>query len=268
MTDFDTVFTAKPPIIGMVHLLPLPETPHFGGDLSALCDRAEQDAGVLIQAGVDALIIENFGDEPYFIGEPTPAQFAVMARAVTQIRQMTDMPIGINVQFNAWQAEIAIAYACQAQFVRVEVFVDTVISAQGQVLPCSAQIMRYRRALGATDVQIWADIQTKYTQNLLQQPITQSARDAVNAGADVIIITGAATGQETPLSVVQEVKNVCSIPVLVGSGTTQKTLPDMLALADGAIVGSALKEDGLASNPVSLSRTQLFMDTVRSLRGN
>ena len=106
--SFESLFKNGAPIVGMVHLLALPETPDFGGDLAAIYTRAEQDTAALIEAGVDALIIENFGDEPYFNGEPTAAQFAVMAHATTRIRQITDMPIGINVQFNAWQAEVGI----------------------------------------------------------------------------------------------------------------------------------------------------------------
>ena len=264
--SFASHFTDGPPIIGMVHLLALPETPHFNGRLEAIYTQAEQDARALVEAGIDALIIENFGDEPYYNGEPTAAQFATIAHITTRIRQMTDMPIGINVQFNAWQAEVALAYACDAQFIRVEVFVDTVISAQGQVAPCSAQIMRYRRALGASDMQIWADIQTKYTQNILSQPITQSAIDATQAGADALIVTGGATGQQTPLSVVQEVKTVTTLPVLVGSGTTLDSLGDVLRIADGAIVGSALKKDGNAANPVSRKRTQAFMQKAWEIR--
>ena len=145
-----TIFGDQKPIIGMVHLLPLPESPRFGGSLDDIYARAEADASALIEAGVHGLIIENFGDEPYLIGEPTPTQLTLMASITQSIRAMTDLPLGINVQFNAWMAEIAIAYACRAQFVRVEAFVDTVISAQGTVPPCSAQIMRYRQALGAT----------------------------------------------------------------------------------------------------------------------
>ena len=260
---FHELFPKSKPIIGMVHLLPLPESPHFVGDIQAIIQRAIDDTQALITADVDALIIENFGDEPYLIGEPTPAQFALMARVATQIHQMTDKPIGINVQFNAWRAEIALAYACHAQFIRVEVFVDTVLSAQGQVNPCSAQLMRYRQALGAKNIHIWADIQTKYTQNLLPQSITQSAKDAVNAGADVLIVTGSATGQATPLEMVGEVKSVVSNPVLVGSGTTLSNVKNVLQIADGAIVGSALKVDGKASNAVSLERSRAFMQKAR-----
>lgn len=262
--QFDNLFSHPKPIIGMVHLLPLPETPHFGGSLEAIFARAEADAAALIEAGVQGVIIENFADEPYFVGEPTPAQLAVMAAVAASIRKMTDLPIGINVQFNAWRAEIAVAYACRAQFVRVEVFVDTVISAQGMVQPCSAQIMRYRQMLGAADIQLWADIQTKYTQNILPQPLTQSALDAQNAGADALIVTGAATGQATPLEAVAEVKRVAKIPVLVGSGTTSANVTEVLKIADGAIVGSALKEGGDAYQAVSLARAQAFMAAARA----
>jgi membrane complex biogenesis BtpA family protein len=254
-----SLFEGQKPIIGMVHLLPLPQSPGFAGSLDAIHARAESDATALIEAGVQGLIIENFGDEPYLIGEPTPAQLATMAAVASSIRAKTDLPLGINVQFNAWQAEIALAYACRAQFVRVEVFVDSVLSAQGSVAPCSAQITRYRKMLGAGDIQLWADVQTKYTRNMLAQPLTQSAHDAQLAGADALIVTGAATGQTTPLDAVAEVKTVVDIPVLVGSGTTAKNVAEVLAQADGAIVGSALKEGGQASNPVSPERAGAFM---------
>jgi len=259
-----TLFKQHKPIIGMVHLRPLPESPHFDGDLDALYQQAETDARILIEAGVDALIVENLGDEPYLIGEPTPTQLAVMASIAGHIRSMSAVPLGVNVQFNAWQAEIALAYAVRAQFVRVEVFVDTVVSAQGIVHPCSAQITRYRRQLGASSVELWADIQTKYTQNVIPQSIVQSAVDAQAAGAAVLIVTGSATGQATPLDVVQEVKQKATIPVVVGSGTTTANVQHVLQIADGAIVGSALKLGGRASNPVSGEETRAFMQAARA----
>jgi len=258
-----TLFEHTRPIIGMVHLRPLPESPGFDGDLNAIYSQAEADARALLDAGVDALIVENLGDEPYLIGEPTALQVAAMANAAARIRAMTDSPLGVNVQFNAWQAEIALAYAVQAQFVRVEVFVDTVISAQGMVQPCSAQITRYRKQLGA-NVELWADVQTKYTQNVLPQAITQSAVDAQTAGAAVLIVTGAATGQATPLEAVAEVKDVVQIPVVVGSGTTIENVSQVLQIADGAIVGSALKEGGRAENPVSAETARAFMQAARA----
>ncbi|MDH3676599.1 MAG: tryptophan synthase subunit alpha, partial [Anaerolineae bacterium] len=129
--------------------------------------------------------------------------------------------------------------------------------------PCSAQLTRYRRALGAEGVQLWADVQTKYTANLVSQPLSQSAIDAKAAGAEALIVTGAATGQATPLEAVAEVKQVVDLPVLVGSGTTIENVRQVLATADGAIVGSSLKEDGSAENRVSKAATEAFMKAAR-----
>ena len=256
---FDHLFPEQKPIIGMVHLLPLPGAPAYGGEIELIYEQALWEAKVLADASVDALIVENLGDEPYQIGEPTPEVLAIMAGVTRSVRQAVRIPVGVNVQFNAWQAEVAIAHTCGADFIRVEVFVDTVVSAQGIVNPCSAQIARYRKALNAESVAFWADVQTKYTTNLVPQSIRQSAVDAYNAGADVIIVTGAATGQATPLDAVREVKAVVPIPVVVGSGTNIDNVRDVLAVADGAIVGSALKEGGKAENRVSPAAVEAFL---------
>ncbi len=257
------MFGDETPIIGMVHLLPLPGTPAYRGSISAIYDRALADAEALQLAGVNALIVENFGDEPYLIGEPEPAQLALMAGITREVERVVDMPVGVNVQFNAWRAEVALALACEVQFMRVEVFVDTVISAQGTVQPCSAQITRYRKQLSAEHVQIWADIQTKYTTNIVPQSLEQSAKDAQNAGADALIVTGGATGEATPLDAVRQAKGASSLPVYVGSGTTAENVRDVLVVADGAIVGSSLKVDGIAANPVDAERAASFMRAAR-----
>jgi membrane complex biogenesis BtpA family protein len=262
--DLSSLFERSKPIIGMLHLLPLPGSPRFEGNINVIYERAEWEAGILAEAGVDGIIVENFGDEPYLIGEPTSAQLALMAGITCQASRNVNVPIGVNVQFNAWQAELAIAYACGATFIRVEIFVDTAISAQGIVQPCSAQITRYRKALGAESVALWADVQTKYTTNLLSQSLIQSALDAEAAGADALIVTGAATGQATPLEAIAEAKQAVSIPVIAGSGTTIKNVADVLAVADGAIVGSALKEGGRASNRVSPDAAKAFMRAARA----
>lgn len=261
--SFTDLFGEKKPVIGMVHLLALPGAPRYQGSLAEIYGRAVWEARSLSENGVEALIVENFADEPFQIGEPEPVQAAAMAGILRDVRQAVSIPVGLNVQFNAWQAEMAIAHACGADFIRVEVFVDTVVSAQGLVLPCSAGITRLRRELDAR-VQIWADIQTKYTTNLVAQPLTQSAIDAQNAGADALIVTGAATGQATPLEAVAEVKQVVKLPVLVGSGTTIQNVRQCLAIADGAIVGSALKEGGSAWNKVSAGQTRAFMDAAHA----
>jgi uncharacterized protein len=260
-----TIFTTDKPIIGMVHLRPLPGSPRYDGNLNEIYAQAEWEAQTLSNAGADGLIVENLGDEPYRVGEPDPIQFAMMAAITRQVQQTVSIPVGVNVQFNAWQSELAIAHACQADFVRVEVFVDTVVSAQGIVHPCSAQITRYRKELNSR-VALFADIQTKYTTNIVPQPLTQSAIDAQNAGADALIVTGAATGAATPLDAVIEVKSVVNLPVLVGSGTSLQNVEQVLSIADGAIVGSALKEESNAENRISADETQAFMAAAQKAR--
>lgn len=258
-----SLFASNRPIVGMVHLLALPESPAYRGNLDAIFERALREAAALQKAGVDALIVENFGDEPYLPAELTTAQVALMAAITRDVIRTVSIPVGVNCQFNAWQSEIAVAHACGAAFIRVEVFVDTVMLAQGTVQPCSAQIRRYQQQLGAHQVALWADIQTKYTRNLLPQSIEQSAQDAQAAGADVLIVTGAATGKATPLDVVAQVKQVASIPVVVGSGTNAANVKQVLEVADGAIVGSSLKAGGRAENEVSFEATQAFMKLAR-----
>jgi membrane complex biogenesis BtpA family protein len=257
------LFSSKRPIIGMIHLLPLPEAPLYQGNLDAIYERAMREAAALQSAGVDALIVENLGDEPYLPAELTPAQLALMAAITRDVIRAVSIPVGVNCQFNAWQSEIAVAHASRAAFIRVEVFVDTVLMAQGLVHPCSAQIRRYQQTLGAQNVALWADIQTKYTRNILPQTIEQSALDAQAAGADVLIVTGAATGKATPLDVVAQVKQVASIPVVVGSGTNAANVTQVLSVADGAIVGSSLKEGGRAENEVSSQAAKAFMAAAR-----
>jgi len=249
----------------MVHLKALPGSPRFGQNLEAIYERALREASALEAAGVSALIVENFGDEPHQIGNLDAVPVALMTAVLARVVESVAIPVGVNVQFNAWEQEIALAYACGADFMRTEVFVDTVVMAQGIVHPCCAKLTRMRKQLEA-HVQIWADIQTKYTQNLVPQPLTQSAKDAVDAGADALIVTGAATGAATPLDQVADVKAVVQLPVLVGSGTNLKNVNDVLDVADGAIVGSALKKGGSAWNEVSLEASQAFMRAAHGAR--
>jgi membrane complex biogenesis BtpA family protein len=206
--------------------------------------------------------VENFGDEPYQIGEPPAEQLALMAAVTRHVVERVNIPVGVNVQFNAWQAEIAIAYSCEADFVRVEVFVDTVVSAQGLIQPCSALITRHREALGAKNVSIWADLQTKYTTNIIPQAIAQSAIDAYSAGADALIVTGGATGQAAPLDDVKQVREAVDLPVLVGSGTDIDNVAQVLETADGAIVGSSLKQGGRVKNRVSKEAVEAFLQAA------
>lgn len=240
-------------------MLPLPDSPKFSGNIDAIIGLAEWEANSLNKAGIDGLIIENYNDEPFTLNEPSSEQLALMASITTIVRRQITIPIGVNVHFNAWRAEIALAYACQAQFVRIEVFIDTVVTTAGIVQPCSAEVTRYRKEIGASSVALWVDLHPKFSRNLISTSLSESARMAKDSMADAVIVTGQATGITTPLKDVQTVKEVIDLPVLVGSGATVKNIQSILETAAGVIVGSAFKEDGNVYNKVSPAAVASFL---------
>ena len=250
-------------IVGMVHLLPLPGSPRYAGSIEAILDAALADASALAEGGVDALIVENLGDLPYPTS-PTPLPtLLAMTRIAAAVCDKVKLPIGINVRFNDFRSELAMALACAATFVRVEAFVDNLLTDSGIIPACAADATRYRQAIGAAGVQIWADVQVKESMPLGERPLVEAARAAQKNLAEAIIVTGQETGAETPLEAVKAVKSVVRCPVLVGSGVNVQNAASMLAVADGAIVGSALKFDGKAENRVDRARVRALMDVLR-----
>ncbi len=237
-------------IIGMVHCLPLPGTSGFDGDYQKILDRAVQDAVTLEKAGVDALIVENMGDTPFsaFLDK---AQTAALTAAAVRVREAVKIPIGIDAAFNDCEASLAIAGIVGADFIRVPVFVDTVLFTDGIIYPCARKCMNFRKEMGLKHVKILADVQVKHATMLNPQiTVEMSAKDAAGNGADAIIVTGAVIGMETPIDMLKRVQSVVHIPVLAGSGVNHKNIHEQLQIADGCIIGSSLKKDGILTNPI------------------
>lgn len=238
-------------VIGMVHCLPLPGTVRYDGNRERIFAQAVQDARTLEDAGVDAVIVENMGDDPFGVTLDT-AQVAALAIAAAKVREAVGIPVGIDAAFCDYQASLSIAHTVGAEFVRIPVFVDTVEFYGGLIQPCARACMTYRKQLGAGDVMILADVQVKHTHMLLPHvSVEQSARNAAACGADAIIVTGSAIGMETPIQMIQRVKKAVSIPVIAGSGVNAANIREQLGIADGAIIGSSLKEGGVLANPIS-----------------
>lgn len=249
-------------VIGMVHLQALPGTKNFQDNLDEVYRQALQDAKTLEEAGVDALMVENMGDVPFaeiLDVEQTAALAAISAR----IKDEVNIPIGIDAAFNDYKAALAIAKSVDAAFVRIPVFVDTVVFDGGIVEPCARKAVAYRQKLKAENVEIYADVQVKHSHPLLTSvSIEESAKNAEMAGADAVIVTGTAIGSETPIELIKNVRKSVSIPLIVGSGVNAQNIAAQLADADGAIVGSSLKEGGLHA-PVSKARTKELMNALR-----
>lgn len=238
-------------VIGMVHCLALPGTSGYGGDLDKIYTQAVQDAKTLERCGVDAIIVENMGDGPFGV-EMEEIQRITLTVAVQEVRKAVSLPVGIDAAFSDWEASLAIAVATGSQFVRIPVFVDTVEFYGGIINPCAKDCMRYRHALGADDIMVLGDIQVKHTNMLLPHvTIEKSAKNAEDCGADGIIVTGSAIGTETPIDMISKVKQVVKVPVIAGSGVGAGNIKSQLQIADGAIIGSSLKEGGVLSNPIS-----------------
>jgi len=262
--NLSDLFAHPKPLIGMVHLLPLPGSAGYRGDMDTAIKRALADVAALEGAGFDGAIVENFGDVPYRVGSNQTESRVAMARIVCEVSHVCSIPLGVNVQFNDYEAELAIARFCGASFFRVEVFVDNVATPGGFCPACAPELSRLRAASGGAPPYIFADIHVKETTLIAPTTLEVSAKNAETAGADALIVTGSGTGEATPLDDVRRVKQASVLPVLVGSGLTVATAPQVLAVADGAIVGSSTKVGGIVTNPVDPVAAALM---VRAARG-
>lgn len=249
-------------IIGMVHCAPLPTTAGFDGDYQAIIDKAVMDALTLERAGVDAVMVENMGDTP-FSEHLNKAQVAALATVAYAVKKAVKIPMGIDAAFNDCEAGLSIAAIVGADFVRIPVFVDTIVFSDGIIYPCAKKCMEYRKQLGKEEIKILADIQVKHAHMLLPQiTIESSAKEAASNGADCIIVTGSQIGEETPIEMIQRVKKTVNIPVLAGSGVKAENIREQMKIADGAIIGSGLKEQGIISNPISYDLTRRVMEKL------
>ncbi len=250
-------------VVGMVHLLPLPGSPRWGGSMNRVVDRAALDARTLIEGGLHGVMIENFGDVPYFPG-PVPAEtVAAMATVVTALRREVEVPLGVNVLRNDGPSALAVAAAAGAAFIRVNVHTGSMFTDQGLISGKAHETLRLRTTLRAP-VAVFADVLVKHATPPPGTRVEHAARDAHERGlADALIVSGDSTGLPTDPAVVTRVREaVREVPIWVGSGVTPETARLHLRTADGIIVGSALEQDGVAGRAVDAERVRRFMDAV------
>jgi membrane complex biogenesis BtpA family protein len=265
----DALFGVPKPIVGMVHLPPLPGTPLYNeaAGIDGIVGRVRADVSALCAGGVDALLFCNEGDRPYALQAP-PDAVATMARVITTAAP-ADRPFGVDYLWDA-QAAIAIAYATGARFVR-EVFTGTYESDMGLWSPDAAAILRYRRQIGAQHIKLFFNVLPEFASPLGTRPLGARARSAVFSSlADVLLVSGMTAGTETDLVRLREVKEAVgeSVPVFANTGVRAETVEQYLAIADGAIVGSAFKHDGQTWNAVDQRRVERFMKTVQGIRAS
>jgi len=253
----------------MVHLLPLPGSPG-ACPLDEVLARALSDAEVLLDAGFDGLVVENFGDTPFHKDRVEPVTVAAMTRVAAALRKLGGRETGlcINVLRNDARAALAVASAVSAQAIRVNVHCGARLTDQGVIEGRAAETLRLRDAWSATDVAIWADLAVKHSTALGSPPrpfAEEAAELAGRAGADALIVTGAATGASASLERVAEAASAApGLPVLVGSGVGVADVASVLTVAHGAIVGTAVKLGGVSTAEVDPARARALVAAAAS----
>ncbi len=262
--DLYHLFKTRRPIIGVVHLLPLPTSPRWGGSLKAVIDRAEQEAVALASGGIDGIIVENFFDAPFTKNHVDPAVVSAMTVVVQRIQNLVTLPIGLNVLRNDGRSAIAIANCTGAQFVRVNVLTGVMATDQGLIEGEAHQLLRYRRELGS-EVKILADVLVKHARPLGAVNLTNAVQDTIERGlADAVILSGWATG-DPPNSEDLELASRAAkgTPVFIGSGASWDNIAALMQPADGVIVSSSLKRHGDLKQTIDPIRVSQFVESAR-----
>lgn len=262
--ELQHIFKSPNPIIGVVHLLPLPTSPRWGGSLKAVIARAEQESTALAAGGVDGLIIENFFDAPFTKGTVDPAVVSAMSLVVQRVKNLVPLPIGINVLRNDACSAMAIASCVEAQFIRVNVLTGVMETDQGLIEGEAHRLLRYRRELGS-DVKIFADVLVKHARPLSAPNLTTTVHETIERGlADGIIISGWETGSPPNVGDLElAIDAAKDVPVFIGSGANWENIPSLIQAANGAIVSSSLKRHGQVDQPIDPIRVSRFVEAMR-----
>jgi uncharacterized protein len=243
MTRFAQLFGASKPLIGVIHLPPLPGYPSSPG-IAKVIEKALRDLEALEAGPVDGVLVENEEDRPHRVeaARETIAAMTLVARELVSAARKTI--VGVEILLNDPEASLAAAAMAGASFIRTDYFVDPMERPEhgGAMRIDPEGLLRYRRSLGADSILILADIQVKYARMLVERSLDKSARLAREAGADAVIVTGMRTGEPPSVAEIHDARRGGGeIPVLVGSGLSASNAANLLSAADGALVGTSLK---------------------------
>ena len=260
-----TLFGAPRALVGMLHVPALPGTPRAGLAVEAVAEAMVAEARQYQSAGFHGLMIENMHDRPYLKGAVGPEVVAAMAVVGREVRRSVSLPLGVQVLAGANREALAVAQACGAAFVRVEGFVFAHVADEGLIEASAGALLRYRKAIGAAGVRIFADVKKKHSAHAITADVSiaETAHAAEFFLADGVIVSGPSTGRPADPAEVRAVSDAVGIPTVVGSGITALNV-SAYASADAFIVGSWLKQDGVWSNPLDPSRLEALVRAFRA----
>jgi membrane complex biogenesis BtpA family protein len=263
------IFGPGRPLIGNVHVAPLPGTPRYkGAPVSEIVDRAVRDAVAYRDGGMDGVLVENHGDIPFLRpDEIGPEVVAAMTRVALAVAHETGFPVGVNMLANHAIGALAVARASGASFVRVNQWANAYVANEGLLDGDAGRTLRYRRLIGAEDVAIFADVHVKHGGHAIigDRSVAEQARDVEFFDADVAIATGNRTGDSVPDDEIAAIRDGTALPVIGGSGLTPENAAAILSRLDGAIVGSSLKLGGHWSGPVDRGKVEALVGAARAL---
>jgi membrane complex biogenesis BtpA family protein len=273
MSSFKKVFGTKKPVIGMIHLGPLPGSPGYDPEagMSGIHTQARVDMERLLEGGVDGVMVENQWDRPWLKPDRIgPETVASMAAVVQSLRDKAGIPMGVNVHLNGARQAIAIALATGCRWVRVFELANAYVSGAGIIEAAGPEALRYRAKLKAEDqVMIFGDFHVKHGSHSMieDKSLEEQACDVESAMGDAVIISGFKTGVPPSRADIERIRKAVSIPVLIGSGLSYENMDELFPLVDGAIVGSHFKEGGRIEGEIDVSKVKQFMRRARGTGG-
>ena len=264
---FNQVFATKKPVIAMVHLGALPGSPLYNSEagLDGLIEAARLDLHALQDAQVDAIMFGNENDRPYELKVDT-ASTSAAAYIIGQLKSEINIPFGVNMLWDP-MATVALGAVTGAAFVR-EIFTGSYASDMGNWTADAGKAMRYRDQLNRKDMLMLFNVSAEFAYSLDQRSLADRAKSvAFSSIPDAILVSGQITGEAADLSELKMVKDTVSgLPILANTGVKHETVEEIFRIADGCIVGSALKYSGDTWQPVDPNRAKDFMKRVQKIR--
>ena len=258
--------TLKQPVIGMIHLRPLPGSAEYDNcGIGPVLERAMDDGRLLEEGGVDAILIQNTGDIPA-TGDIGPETIAHMAAIGTLLRRELKTPFGVNILANGAESALAVAQAIDAAFIRIKVYVGAVVGIGGVIQGAAQRVQNFIHKIGAQNIEIAADVYDRTSRPLVDMPIEEAAHYAsFHGGAHALVITGASV--DDSLDRIKRVKStVVDKPIYIGGGTTKDNVAQFLSICDGVIVGNAVKIGPEFQGQVNRDRLKEYMEAVDRVR--
>jgi membrane complex biogenesis BtpA family protein len=261
--NFGRLFPGKP-IIGMVHMPPLPGAPNSKMSMKQLTDFALSEASKLERAGLDACIVENVGDTPLLKENLPPYTVAAMAQVARSVVEHTKMKVGVNMLRNACEEALSVAHIAGAQFIRCNILIGAYATDQGVIEGCAARVARLKKQLNS-EVLVFGDVHVKHAYPIFNVEIEYAAQDlAERGGADAVIVSGARSPVPPTFERVKKVRDAIDKPVLIGSGISLANVKQFYQKSDGVIIGEPdFKVGGVWGGP---SDEKAYAKAVRTCR--